>query len=427
MRTGAMATTIPAAHAGVKATLAGIARTLGAPPEKKAALTADLLAKALRRIPQDLAGLRDRALILIGFAAALRRSELVALDVEDIARHPKGLVVTIRRSKTDQAGVGKTKAIPHGRKLHAVQALDAWLAAAGIMQRPGVPRRARLEGARPRGYAPTRSPASCRSEPPRSGSIRRCSPGTPCARAISQARPITAPRSRRSRIMLSTRSWTRRAATCRSPTPSAIIRASDFSERQGFGCSRLATPGAERQHADFLIFANRQSIETMYAALHKPSRRRALLTGYPSRHSTRLGFPFVNLAPAAALMALRALPCPATRSSWTACPRPRAATSSAGVIEGRLQHHGRSACRSRLAQFRHDPIRIGGEPSAGVAETRQALLERAIDFKGPVAIRNAEDGRQLQRPRVQGLHPRYSRLRARRGDPDLAEPRIWVS
>jgi integrase len=126
----------PAAHAGVKATLAGIARTLGAPPAKKAALTADLLAKALRRIPEDLAGLRDRALILIGFAAALRRSELVALDVEDFARHPKGMVVTIRRSKTDQAGVGTTKAIPHGKRLHAVQALDEWLAAGGITTGP---------------------------------------------------------------------------------------------------------------------------------------------------------------------------------------------------------------------------------------------------------------------------------------------------
>jgi site-specific recombinase XerD len=126
----------PAAHAGVKATLAGIGRTLGAPPAKKAALTADLLARALRSIPQDLAGLRDRALILIGFAAALRRSELVALDVADLARHPKGLVITIRRSKTDQAGTGCAKAIPHGRKLRAVQALDAWLGAAKITAGP---------------------------------------------------------------------------------------------------------------------------------------------------------------------------------------------------------------------------------------------------------------------------------------------------
>jgi integrase len=140
----------PGAHAGVKATLAGIARTLGAPPAKKAALTADLLAKALRSIPQDLAGLRDRALILIGFAAALRRSELVALDVADLARHPKGLVITIRRSKTDQAGAGCAKAIPHGRKLRAVQALEAWLGAAKITAGPvfrGV-RGSRVLGAR---------------------------------------------------------------------------------------------------------------------------------------------------------------------------------------------------------------------------------------------------------------------------------------
>jgi integrase len=92
--------------------------------------------KALRKIPEDLTDLRDRALILIGFAAALRRSELVALDIGDIARHPKGLVITVRPSKTDQAGAGFTKAIPHGRKLGAVRALEAWLAAACITVGP---------------------------------------------------------------------------------------------------------------------------------------------------------------------------------------------------------------------------------------------------------------------------------------------------
>jgi integrase len=135
----------PAAHAGVKATLAGIARTLGSAPTKKTALTADLLAKALRKVPEDLAGLRDRALILIGFAAALRRSELVALDVADIARHPKGLAVTVRRSKTDQAGVGYTKAIPHGRKLGAVRMARRRRHHRGR----GVSWRARHAGARP--------------------------------------------------------------------------------------------------------------------------------------------------------------------------------------------------------------------------------------------------------------------------------------
>jgi integrase len=114
----------------------GIARTIGSAPCKKAALTADLLAKLMRRIPPDLAGLRDRALILVGFAGAFRRSELVALDVSDIERHPKGIVLTVRRSKTDQEGRGKVKAIPHGRKLGVVAALDAWIAAAQITSGP---------------------------------------------------------------------------------------------------------------------------------------------------------------------------------------------------------------------------------------------------------------------------------------------------
>lgn len=126
----------PIDHPGVKATLEGIARTLGSAPAKKAALTATLMARILRKIPNDLAGLRDRALLLIGFAAALRRSELVDLKVNDIARHPKGLVLTVRRSKTDQLGAGLHKAIPHGRKLRPIEALDAWLAAAHISEGP---------------------------------------------------------------------------------------------------------------------------------------------------------------------------------------------------------------------------------------------------------------------------------------------------
>jgi site-specific recombinase XerD len=129
----------PTAHSGVGATLAGIARKLGARPNKKPAATVEVLGPALRKIPADLEGLRDRALILIGFAAALRRSELVGLDLADIARHPKGIVITIRRSKTDQTGRGITKAVPFGRKLKPVAALDAWLgalAAAGVTEGP---------------------------------------------------------------------------------------------------------------------------------------------------------------------------------------------------------------------------------------------------------------------------------------------------
>ena len=64
--------------------------------------------------PPGLKGLRDRALLLLGFAGAFRRSELVALDVADIAETETGLLVTIRRSKTDQDGKGVTIAIARG-------------------------------------------------------------------------------------------------------------------------------------------------------------------------------------------------------------------------------------------------------------------------------------------------------------------------
>jgi site-specific recombinase XerD len=81
---------------------------------------------------ETLAGLRDRALLLIGFAGAFRRSELVALDVADIEENETGLLVTIRRGKTDQEGIGRTIAIPRGEVACPVKALRAWLEAAAI-------------------------------------------------------------------------------------------------------------------------------------------------------------------------------------------------------------------------------------------------------------------------------------------------------
>ena len=122
----------PCADRLVAMTLSGIARTLGAAPVKKTALTAGLLSKVLKKIPDDpsdLTAVRDRALLLVGFAAALRRSELVALDLGDVERHAQGVVITVRRGKTDQTGLGHRLAVPHGRRLKPVAALDAWLAA----------------------------------------------------------------------------------------------------------------------------------------------------------------------------------------------------------------------------------------------------------------------------------------------------------
>jgi site-specific recombinase XerD len=78
----------------------------------------------------DLKGLRDRALLLIGFAGALRRSEL-ALNIEDIEETSDGMKITIRHSKTDQ-DAGQTIAIPFGKVACPVATLKEWISAAGI-------------------------------------------------------------------------------------------------------------------------------------------------------------------------------------------------------------------------------------------------------------------------------------------------------
>jgi integrase len=90
----------------------------------------------LSRAPDTLIGLRDRALLLVGFAGAFRRSELVALDVEDLEFTEDGMKVLIRRSKTDQEGAGQAVGIARGVNLCPVAALKAWLAAAGITSGP---------------------------------------------------------------------------------------------------------------------------------------------------------------------------------------------------------------------------------------------------------------------------------------------------
>jgi site-specific recombinase XerD len=86
--------------------------------------------------PEGLAGLRDQAILLLGFAGAFRRSELVALDVADIAETETGLLVTIRRSKADQEGEGVTIAIARGDISCPAKALREWLGAAGIETGP---------------------------------------------------------------------------------------------------------------------------------------------------------------------------------------------------------------------------------------------------------------------------------------------------
>jgi site-specific recombinase XerC len=127
---------VPTAEAHVAATLAGIHREAadaGELPAKKLAATADILRQILAGIPDDLAGLRDRALLLVGFAGALRRAELAAIRVEHLEASERGLRLTLPRSKGDRTGVGVSVAIPYGTtELCPVRALRRWQEAANI-------------------------------------------------------------------------------------------------------------------------------------------------------------------------------------------------------------------------------------------------------------------------------------------------------
>jgi integrase len=114
----------------VRNTLKGIRRTLGtAPAQKSAALTADIVAMVETLEHRTTIAVHDRALILLGFAGAFRRSQLVALDVEDCAFGKDGLTVTLRRSKMDQEGVGRRIGIPYGSnpETFPVRTTQVWI------------------------------------------------------------------------------------------------------------------------------------------------------------------------------------------------------------------------------------------------------------------------------------------------------------
>ncbi|RZI40333.1 integrase [Herbaspirillum sp. HC18] len=129
----------PASTPTVRKTLAGIARTHGKPKKKAKALPVE----DLERVAAHLANLgtlkakRDNALLQIGFFGGYRRSELIRLEVENIAWETDGIVITLVRSKTDQQGQGIVKAIPYGDGACCpATALRIWLDAAGIVAGP---------------------------------------------------------------------------------------------------------------------------------------------------------------------------------------------------------------------------------------------------------------------------------------------------
>jgi len=122
----------------VRITVRGIRRKHGSAPTQKRPMDAETLGNYVRTLDDDLASIRNRALLTLGWFGAFRRSELVGLDVSDLSFTNGGLIVQMRRSKTDQEGKGFTKGIPYASLAAAcpVRAVRAWLDSAKIEAGP---------------------------------------------------------------------------------------------------------------------------------------------------------------------------------------------------------------------------------------------------------------------------------------------------
>jgi len=128
----------PTRAAVVQNVLKGIRRAKGTAPTQKAAAEIAVIRAMIEQLDDSLQGFRDRAILLVGFAGAFRRSELAGLTIADVQFTNDGLVITLRRSKTDQEGEGYLKGIPYGSMPATcpVRALRAWLDASGVSAGP---------------------------------------------------------------------------------------------------------------------------------------------------------------------------------------------------------------------------------------------------------------------------------------------------
>jgi integrase len=115
-------------------TMVGIRRTLGTAKEGKTAIVAEDLRRMVDSCGRDLRGLLDRAVLLVGWVGAFRRSEIAAIKVEDVTVTRHGLEVVLRRSKTDQVGANRTVGLPNSSDadMCPAKALLAWLSASRI-------------------------------------------------------------------------------------------------------------------------------------------------------------------------------------------------------------------------------------------------------------------------------------------------------
>lgn len=128
----------PTSSSEVLGVIKGVRREHGVAPQKKAAITPGEIIRVMGQLGTRPRDRRDRALLLLGFCAGFRRSELVGLDVVDVIFRDEGLLVQMRRSKTDQEQQGRIVAVEYGTSAETCpgSALEDWLATAGIKGGP---------------------------------------------------------------------------------------------------------------------------------------------------------------------------------------------------------------------------------------------------------------------------------------------------
>lgn len=127
----------PCNHQTVKIVLSGIRKTNGTRRTKAEPITWVQLKRMLDACKSTVLGVRDAAILSVGWAGAFRRSELVGLTIDDVDFHEEGLIMTIRRSKTDQEGQGQTIAVPRsGSKYCPVERLSTWVSRMQIDKGP---------------------------------------------------------------------------------------------------------------------------------------------------------------------------------------------------------------------------------------------------------------------------------------------------
>lgn len=118
----------------VRATLKGIFRKHRSIQRQVAPLLKDQIVRMVRGL-RGVIGVRDSALLLVGFAGAFRRSELVRIEVSDLDFVKQGVVIKLRYSKTDQEGKGRNVAIPYAKgAVCPVLALHRWIRVSGIQE-----------------------------------------------------------------------------------------------------------------------------------------------------------------------------------------------------------------------------------------------------------------------------------------------------